>query len=181
MDRYVRYFSEELLPPWSICHLNELLWGILKFTSNHLFWVVYSQTILHQGKLTGERKIRLMSLRPGKVSDPIMCDLTPVNLDMSLKYDALSYEWKKDKDLTNITCGSTSLSVTRNLAEALRALRHPASPKVLWADAICIYFDRYQTGYRRKLRFGPPFSKGVLFMLVKGADFEHRSRVPLQP
>jgi hypothetical protein len=107
-----------------------------------------------------------------------MCDLTPVNLDMSPKYDALSYEWKKDKGLTNI---STSLSVTRNLAEALRALRHPASPKVLWADAICIYFDRYQTGYRRKLRFGPPFSKGVLFMLVKGADFEHRSRVPLQP
>jgi hypothetical protein len=82
-------------------------------------------------KLTGERKIRLMTLRPGKVSDPIMCDLTPVNLDMSLKYDALSYEWKKDKGLTNITCGSTSLNVTRNLAIALRALRHPASPKVL--------------------------------------------------
>jgi hypothetical protein len=89
-------------------------------------------------KLTGERKIRLMTLRPGKVLDPIMCDLTPVNLDMSLKYDALSYEWKKDKGLTNITCGSTSFSVTRNLAIVLRALRHPASPKVLWADAICI-------------------------------------------
>ena len=57
---------------------------------------------------------------------------------MSLKYDALSYEWKKDKGLTNVTCGSTSLSVTCNLATALRALRHPASPKVLWADAICI-------------------------------------------
>lgn len=89
-------------------------------------------------KLTGERKIRLMTLRPGKVSDPITCDLTLVNLDMSLNYDALSYEWKKDKGFTNITCGSTSLSVTRNLAIALRALRHPASPKVLWADAICI-------------------------------------------
>jgi hypothetical protein len=89
-------------------------------------------------KLTGERKIRLVTLRPGKVSDPITCDLTPVDLDMSLKYDALSYEWKKDKGLTNITCGSTSLSVTRNLAVALRALRNPASPKLLWADAICI-------------------------------------------
>jgi hypothetical protein len=82
-------------------------------------------------KLTGERKIRLMTLRPGKISDPIIYDLTPVNLDMSLKYDTLSYEWKKDKDLTNITCGSTSLNITRNLAIILRALRHPASPKVL--------------------------------------------------
>lgn len=57
---------------------------------------------------------------------------------MSLKYDALSYEWKKDKGFTNITCGSSSLRVTCNLATALRALRRLASSRVLWADAICI-------------------------------------------
>jgi hypothetical protein len=79
-----------------------------------------------------------MNLHPGKSSDPITCHLTPVDLDMSLRYDALSYEWKKDKGLANITCGSTSLSITRNLAIALRALRHPVSPKALWANAICI-------------------------------------------
>jgi len=89
-------------------------------------------------KLTGERKIRLMTLRSGNVSDPITCDLSTVDLDMSLKYDALSYEWKKDRGSTNIICGSTSLSVTRNLAVALRALRHPTSATILWADAICI-------------------------------------------
>lgn len=89
-------------------------------------------------KLTGERHIRLMNLHPGKSSDPVTCHLTPVALNISLEYDALSYEWKKCNGSTNITCGSTSLEVTCNLVVALRSLRCLDSPRVFWVDAVCI-------------------------------------------
>lgn len=88
--------------------------------------------------LFGERKIRLLTLHPGKALDPITCHLTPVALDMSLEYDALSYQWTKDNSFADIICGNTSLTVTGNLATALQALRCLAGPKVLWVDAVCI-------------------------------------------
>jgi len=79
-----------------------------------------------------------MTLRPGKASDPIICHLSPANLDTLPDYHALSYQWSKNTSFAGITCGNASFEVTGNLAAALRALRTLASPRILWVDAVCI-------------------------------------------
>jgi hypothetical protein len=65
-------------------------------------------------------------------------EIVLVITSMSLHFDALSYEWKQSEGSIGITCNGVSLPVTRNLASALRALRLPSNPRVLWVDAVCI-------------------------------------------
>ncbi|KFA71993.1 hypothetical protein S40288_08080 [Stachybotrys chartarum IBT 40288] len=89
-------------------------------------------------ELCGEREIRLMVLDPSEASDPLVCHLRREQLSTSLHFDALSYEWKEHQGFTDITCDSTRLKVTLNLATALQALRLRKSPRVLWVDAVCI-------------------------------------------
>ena len=88
-----------------------------------------------------ERKIRLMTLDVGSPKDPITCHLSRVTLNTSLNYYALPYELKEELRSPNITCGDISLSITRSLATVLQALRLLASPRVLWADTVCINQD----------------------------------------
>jgi hypothetical protein len=89
-------------------------------------------------ELLGEREIRLMILDPGETSDPLVCHLRREQLSVLLQFDALSYEWKEHQGFTDIACNSVRLGITLNLATALRALRLRNSPRVLWADAVCI-------------------------------------------
>ncbi|KAF9772424.1 hypothetical protein IL306_009871 [Fusarium sp. DS 682] len=93
------------------------------------------------GKVLNNRQIRLMSLAAGHAGDPIRCQLRRVTLSMSLKFEALSYEWKQASGRSSITCSGTSFAITQNLASALRALRLPSSSRILWVDAVCINQD----------------------------------------
>ncbi|KAH7471361.1 hypothetical protein FOMA001_g13292 [Fusarium oxysporum f. sp. matthiolae] len=95
-------------------------------------------------KLLNDRQIRLMTLYAGQAGDPIRCRLRRVTLGMSLKFEALSYEWKEAEGRTSITCNGISLPVTRNLASALGALRFPSNARVLWVDAVCINQDNQE-------------------------------------
>jgi hypothetical protein len=60
-------------------------------------------------------------------------------------YEALSYVWGTETDPSFVTIrgkrarlGSSHLSITQNLAEAMRYLRQEHKSRVLWIDAICI-------------------------------------------
>ncbi|OAG13561.1 heterokaryon incompatibility, partial [Alternaria alternata] len=54
-------------------------------------------------------------------------------------FEALSYVWGSQEGLKQITCNNMSLSVTKNLFEALMALREgDDEDRYLWVDAICI-------------------------------------------
>ncbi|EEU34771.1 uncharacterized protein NECHADRAFT_82369 [Fusarium vanettenii 77-13-4] len=89
-------------------------------------------------KLRNDREIRLVTLKAGQFGDSISCCLRRVTLSKSLKFEALSYEWKQAHGSTSITCNGSPRPVTSNLALALRALRFSSRPRVLWVDAICI-------------------------------------------
>ena len=55
------------------------------------------------------------------------------------KFEALSYVRGSQEDLKQIMCNNVSLSVTKNLFEALTALRDDIDEdRYLWVDAICI-------------------------------------------
>ncbi|KAI0386421.1 HET-domain-containing protein [Hypomontagnella monticulosa] len=65
-----------------------------------------------------------------------------------MKYEALSYVWgPKDRPETAIVCSNNIqdreriigyLPIRRNLAEAIRHLRHSSDDRIMWIDAICI-------------------------------------------
>ncbi|KAI6084270.1 heterokaryon incompatibility protein-domain-containing protein [Hypoxylon rubiginosum] len=94
---------------------------------------------------TDGRCIRVFTIRPGVEQDEIHIELQkdPVSLDNEehVPYEALSYVWGSESDRAPVRFGASgqfSLSLTRNLAEALRFLRYPNRPRTMWADAICI-------------------------------------------
>ncbi|KAH6852765.1 heterokaryon incompatibility, partial [Alternaria alternata] len=54
-------------------------------------------------------------------------------------FEALSYVWGSQEDLKQIMCNNVSLSVTKNLFEALTALRDDVDEdRYLCVDAVCI-------------------------------------------
>ncbi|KAF3043794.1 hypothetical protein E8E12_010341 [Didymella heteroderae] len=87
---------------------------------------------------------------PGRKGDSIVCTLHAVNLlayddigaDATIegfeRYEAISYVWGSVHRTVQIECDGMQKHVTKNLADALEALRHLELVKVLWADALCI-------------------------------------------
>ncbi|MCJ1351790.1 MAG: hypothetical protein MMC33_001774 [Icmadophila ericetorum] len=82
--------------------------------------------------------IRLLILAPGQSNDPISCELYTVDLETSPEYEAISYCWGGPPDERKIACGNRTLSITKNLYDALQQIRDQKEPRILWTDAICI-------------------------------------------
>lgn len=89
-------------------------------------------------------QIRLLHVQPSSNhDDPIKCSLSVHDLDKHLEFTALSYEWGRpprkadDKPTIRINLLWT-LEIQANLDEALRHLRQPDEPLVIWVDAVCI-------------------------------------------
>lgn len=83
-------------------------------------------------------QIRLVSLRPGRWTDPLICELNQVLLEDSPAYCALSYVWGDRSSMRLINLNNASFLVTSNLEAALRRLRHPTRSLHLWVDMLCI-------------------------------------------
>jgi hypothetical protein len=102
-------------------------------------------------------EIRLFRLLPGSFSDDIEIDIFHARSrfreeghkrSKSRKliplYEALSYVWGSEAEPSFVTVRRSSrhspccLSVTQNLAEALKYLRKENEDRILWVDAICI-------------------------------------------
>lgn len=85
---------------------------------------------------------RLLCIVPGRVSDPIVCTTTVVELaEAAGRYHALSYCWGSQHRTRPITCDGQSLNVTPNLESALKRLRAPDVAQNLWIDQLCIDQD----------------------------------------
>jgi len=90
------------------------------------------------------RGIRLLTLLPGTVDDPICCQLENISLegDQAVPtYEALSYVWGESQDTVPISLGLSLFEVRTNLYDALEHLRSRKKPRKLWIDAICINQD----------------------------------------
>jgi hypothetical protein len=85
--------------------------------------------------------IRLIRLEPSlHVEEPFrFCFVTGGLMDLQDQYEAISYTWGKP-DLTHPLYydDGSMVMVTANLDKALRRLRFPVTPRLLWADAVCI-------------------------------------------
>lgn len=90
--------------------------------------------------LPGPKSIRLLLLQPGETEEPI-CQSFIYSVGRWPSYDALSYTWGGEKKTKQIKCNSTDFPVTPNLCRALKRLRDPEEPRLIWVDAICINQD----------------------------------------
>ena len=92
-----------------------------------------------QSAIFYQNPIRLIRLHPGEDSDPITCEMKHVYLSQRLFYLAISYCWGDQTPSVDIVCENRTLTITENLATALRKLRKIyKKPVLVWVDAICI-------------------------------------------
>ncbi|TGJ81098.1 hypothetical protein E0Z10_g7657 [Xylaria hypoxylon] len=88
--------------------------------------------------LSTENTIRLLTLSPGAGDDPVKCELSAEHIDDLPPFEALSYAWGDPENRTPIIVTGETFRVTVNLAAALKCLRYPDRPRLLWVDALCI-------------------------------------------
>lgn len=106
---------------------------------------------------------RLLTIHPGEYDDDIAVDLSDIALEETdesqlrdknvftpeyrvsaaphlEQYEALSYVWGSPADPGHVVVGEEGrrISITQNLDVAMRHLRYPDRPKVVWIDALCI-------------------------------------------
>lgn len=84
------------------------------------------------------RSIRLLHLEAGQHDDPIQFSLSSVLIDSNPVYEAISYCWGDHNSRQDVYCMGSSMSITTSLWGALREFRHSVTPRILWADGICI-------------------------------------------
>lgn len=85
-------------------------------------------------------QIRLLTIKRGYDSNPLLCQLDAIDLENSPSYEAVSYCWGGlDEKPESIMIGNRqSLKVTQHLGEGLRRLRFNNANRVVWIDAVCI-------------------------------------------
>ncbi|KAM0365762.1 hypothetical protein ACHAO7_008162 [Fusarium culmorum] len=93
-------------------------------------------------------QIRFLALHPGAPQDPLAGTLFLDDLDQDWElpyYEALSYCWGDQSSPDTIILKERiwsgeggNLDIGRNLASALRQLRHPKEERIIWCDSICI-------------------------------------------
>ncbi|KAI1201112.1 heterokaryon incompatibility protein-domain-containing protein [Nemania serpens] len=88
--------------------------------------------------LPSGRWFRLIQLFPGQRDDIIKCRLNTCELDKAPPYDPISYCWGDVNDRQEIVCNGRRLSITASLHSALVRFRDTKTPRMLWADGICI-------------------------------------------
>lgn len=83
-------------------------------------------------------EIRVLTIQPGSVDEPLHCSLQTARLDSLPAYEALSYTWGDNATKELITMNGNSFVAFGNAHDALLELRDPVSPRTIWIDAICI-------------------------------------------
>jgi len=117
-------------------------------------------------------EIRTLTLFPGTTSDDIRCTLETASLDINPSFEALSYVWGDTKQKRQIFLGGFSHDVTTNLEVALRHLRYPDRPRILWVDALCICQADLEERSQQVSLMGQVYSsaKEVLIWLGEAKD-----------
>jgi hypothetical protein len=81
--------------------------------------------------------IRYLTLHAGSGDDPLQCTIHTA-LMVNTEYEAVSYVWGSDVRDKIIICNGQQLALTTNLFRVLQRVRHPQTPRSIWADLICI-------------------------------------------
>ncbi|KAI1092525.1 hypothetical protein F5B19DRAFT_502241 [Rostrohypoxylon terebratum] len=98
----------------------------------------FSNMFYRYESLKGFRDIRLLEILSGTSDDTLEGHIRHVSLDEVGQYTAISYQWGSELKPHHIKTERGLIPITRSLYTALKRLRDPKSPIVIWADAVCI-------------------------------------------
>ena len=137
---YVTYYAARLY--------ENIMVGLLRVRSSQTEDVEsnrFTYPPIHQKSFW--KTTRLLRLAPGSALEPLEGNLLS-NATISIlfwswtfgvqEYDAISYCWGDSTKTKMIHLDGKLLPITENLHGALQRLRHPESPRMVWADQICI-------------------------------------------
>ncbi|KAF2727912.1 heterokaryon incompatibility protein, partial [Polyplosphaeria fusca] len=90
-------------------------------------------------------EIRLLKLLPSATNDGLIpaCHVFHSSLSEDPKFVALSYVWGDAIDSRVILLEDRPIRVTKNLYEAMMALRPVKRPMIVWIDSLCINQSDY--------------------------------------
>ncbi|KAH7396342.1 heterokaryon incompatibility protein-domain-containing protein [Pyrenochaeta sp. MPI-SDFR-AT-0127] len=83
-------------------------------------------------------EIRLLTIHPGSGEGPLSCSLEAFSLSSLPTFEALSYTWGDNAAQNPIEINRKRFVAFGNAYDGLIELRDPASPRLIWIDAICI-------------------------------------------
>lgn len=88
------------------------------------------------------RHIRLLTLLPGEYDAHLLCTISEFPLDQTPDYEALSYAWgapdAQDEVRPSLSLNGQRFDISDTLEQALRRLRRPDIPRIMWIDRVCI-------------------------------------------
>ena len=116
--------------------------------------------------------IRLVTILPGDFASEIVCSLSHVELSTSPEYEALSYVWGDMTQTVRIVLDGFYFQVTTKLERALRFLRNPTSPRVMWVDSICINQGSNAEKSTQVLRMGSIYKAARIVVVWLGEEIE---------
>ena len=121
-------------------------------------------------------QIRILRLAPGTGTDIICCTLEIHTLStLETEFEALSYTWGSTENKTGIHLDNYLVPVTKNLFEALEALRFQNKPRALWVDALCINQENLEerASQVKIMRYIYREANSVIVWLGPAADNSH--------
>lgn len=90
------------------------------------------------------------------------------------KFAALSYAWGSTKKPRQILCNNTQVQVTENLYHALKWIRLPTRPRLVWNDFLCIHQTNSDEKSAQVARMGQIFGQAHVISYIGGSkDPEH--------
>ncbi|KAI4160442.1 MAG: hypothetical protein LQ342_005675 [Letrouitia transgressa] len=136
--------------------------------------------------------IRLLTLLPGQFSDKVYLSLTHESFQDKKRtpYESLSYTWGESQTPEKVYIWQNSpanvsnvsnvnslqfLHPRTNLLTALKYIRLPNTPRVIWVDAICIDQDNITERNQQVARMGQIYSYAAQVLVWLGPEDESTS------
>lgn len=132
--------------------------------------------------IDSQKEIRLLTLLPGRFNSELRMSLKTASFTENTvpRFEALSYTWGSTENPVDILIKNTknifndssfcTLTVTRNLAEALPFLRHENRSRVLWIDAICVNQQDLNERSSQVKRMADIYSKATKVVVWVGLE-----------
>ncbi|TVY54787.1 Heterokaryon incompatibility protein 6 OR allele, partial [Lachnellula suecica] len=135
--------------------------------------------------LKTDDSIRLILIHPpsnSQSADDIHCTLQHATLssfkdDITLHYSALSYVWGDEDHQAKIHIDGEEISITVNLFQALRSIRHASKDVLLWVDAVCINQQNIPERNRQVHSMGSIFAGAQNTLIYLGEPDEKSDQV----
>ena len=130
-----------------------------------------TEPLVYGESMTAGRTFRLLSIHPALDQyEQLACSCHPYKIDKAPPYEALSYVWGDPKPAIEVLCNGQTIVIQSELANALLQLRLRDTPRLIWADAICINQNDVPERNHQVLLMGSIYSLASRVVVWLGAE-----------